>query len=64
VRFAANIVLEDAFERHFAAGKFADIPMGVYVVRGENVVMMGQLVSLAVWREGPHPHMIACAAGR
>ena len=37
---AANIVLESAFERIIVGGQYCDVPLGVYLVRGENLVMM------------------------
>lgn len=40
-----SIILQDARERHFASGSYCDIPMGgLYVVRGENVSLLGELV--------------------
>ncbi len=39
----ANLVLEGAFERIYVGRVFGDIPLGVYMVRGENVVLMGEL---------------------
>jgi U6 snRNA-associated Sm-like protein LSm1 len=43
---AANFVLEDTFERHVVENKFGDIPLGLYIIRGENVVLLGEIVSL------------------
>jgi small nuclear ribonucleoprotein (snRNP)-like protein len=40
----ANVVLEEAFERIIFGGRFADVPLGLYVIRGENVVLLGQIV--------------------
>lgn len=40
----ANIVLEEAVERIIVGSKFADAPLGLYVIRGENVVLLGQVV--------------------
>lgn len=40
----ANVVLEHAFERVIVGKKFADVPLGLYVIRGENVVLLGQIV--------------------
>ena len=45
---AANIVLEETFERIYVGDKFGDIPLGVYLIRGENVALMGQVVR--VWK--------------
>ena len=47
----ANVVLEHAFERVIVGKKFADVPLGLYVIRGENVVLLGQLVS---WQQQSH----------
>eukprot|EP00771_Trimastix_marina_P002334 gnl/Trimastix_PCT/3461.p1 GENE.gnl/Trimastix_PCT/3461~~gnl/Trimastix_PCT/3461.p1 ORF type:complete len:180 (+),score=28.60 gnl/Trimastix_PCT/3461:73-612(+) len=43
----ANIVLEDTFERIFVGNKVGDIPMGLQIIRGENVVVLGELDSVA-----------------
>ena len=37
----ANIVLEGAVERIIVNKSYSDIPLGLYIVRGENVVLMG-----------------------
>lgn len=29
--------------------KFGDIPRGIFIVRGENVVLLGEIVSWSVW---------------
>lgn len=39
----ANLVLEEAAERIIVGAKYADIPLGMYLLRGENLVLMGQL---------------------
>ena len=39
----ANIVLEGAFERVVVDKAFADVPLGLYVIRGDNVVLLGQV---------------------
>lgn len=39
----ANIVLEGAVERIIVAQSYSDIPLGLYIVRGENVVLMGEV---------------------
>ena len=46
----ANIVLEHALERVIVGRQFSDVPLGLYVIRGENVVLLGQIV-----RPLPHP---------
>lgn len=39
----SNMVLEQTYERHIVAERFADEPLGLYVVRGENLVLMGEI---------------------
>ena len=41
----ANLVLEFTVERIFVGDAYGDVPLGLYVVRGENVVLVGQIVS-------------------
>lgn len=43
----ANIVLEEAVERIIVGKRFADVPLGLYVIRGENVVLLGEMVRVA-----------------
>lgn len=53
----SNIVLEHAEERVVVGKRFADVPLGLYVIRGENLVLLGQIVRAcdALVREpGPH----------
>ena len=40
----ANVVLEHAYERVIVGRRFSDVPLGLYVIRGENVVLLGQMV--------------------
>jgi small nuclear ribonucleoprotein (snRNP)-like protein len=40
----ANVVLEEAVERVIIDKRYADVPLGLYVIRGENVVLLGQIV--------------------
>ncbi|KAI9012332.1 u6 snRNA-associated Sm-like protein LSm1-like protein [Hyaloraphidium curvatum] len=39
----ANLVLQDAVERIIVDGRYGDIPRGVFVIRGENVVLLGEI---------------------
>lgn len=39
----ANILLDLAFERVIVDDKFCDVPLGVFLIRGENVMLMGEL---------------------
>ena len=40
----ANVVLEEAVERIVVDKRYADVPLGLYVIRGENVVLLGEIV--------------------
>ncbi|GLJ26405.1 hypothetical protein SUGI_0509040 [Cryptomeria japonica] len=39
----ANAVLENAFERVIVGDLYCDLPQGLYVIRGENVVLIGEM---------------------
>lgn len=39
----ANLVLESTVERVFVGEQFGDIPMGLQLIRGENVVLLGEI---------------------
>jgi U6 snRNA-associated Sm-like protein LSm1 len=39
----ANAVLEEAYERVIVGDLYCDIPLGLYIIRGENVVLIGEL---------------------
>ncbi|KZO96318.1 Sm-like ribonucleo protein [Calocera viscosa TUFC12733] len=39
----ANLVLEDSYERIFHGLEYADVWKGVFVIRGENVVLLGEI---------------------
>ncbi|KAJ4834722.1 Sm-like protein lsm1b [Turnera subulata] len=39
----ANVVLEGACERVIVGDLYCDILLGLYVIRGENVVLIGEL---------------------
>ncbi len=36
-------MLEHTFERRYVGSQFGDIPLGLYVVRGENVSIVGEV---------------------
>ncbi|KAI9793022.1 MAG: SM-like, degradation of cytoplasmic mRNAs and positively regulates transcription initiation [Piccolia ochrophora] len=38
-----NLVLQDTIERVFVQKLYADIPRGLYIVRGENVLLLGEI---------------------
>jgi small nuclear ribonucleoprotein (snRNP)-like protein len=42
---AANLVLEDTVERIYHRDVFAENWRGLYLIRGENVVLLGEIVS-------------------
>ena len=44
----ANLLLQDTVERIHVGTQFGDIPRGIYLVRGENVALCGEIVSLWV----------------
>lgn len=39
----ANLVLHRTIERIHVGTKYGDIPRGIFVVRGENVVLLGEI---------------------
>lgn len=39
----ANLVMEDAVERIIVGTQYAEVPLGLYIVRGENVVLLGEI---------------------
>ncbi|CAF4026746.1 unnamed protein product [Rotaria sp. Silwood2] len=39
----SNLVLHQAFERICIGRQYADIPRGLFVIRGENVLLIGEL---------------------
>ena len=45
---SANLVLEQTIERLFYHNEYADIDQGLYLIRGENVVLLGELVHLII----------------
>jgi U6 snRNA-associated Sm-like protein LSm1 len=51
----SNIVLEECVERVVVDNCYADVPLGTYVVRGENVVLLGNLGDDDDSSAGPAP---------
>lgn len=39
----ANLVMEDTSERIIVGTQYAEVPLGLYIVRGENVVLLGEV---------------------
>ena len=42
--FPANLVLEDTVERIYHENAFAESFHGLFLIRGENVVLLGEIV--------------------
>ena len=42
--FTANLVLQDTIERIYVGDAYGDIPRGIFIIRGENVVLLGEIV--------------------
>jgi hypothetical protein len=43
--FAGNVVLENTRERKFAKGMYCDIDVGLYILRGETMLLIAEFVS-------------------
>lgn len=39
----ANLLLSSTFERIHVGNKYGDVPKGIYIIRGENVVLIGEV---------------------
>ncbi|KAE8349507.1 hypothetical protein BDV28DRAFT_141074 [Aspergillus coremiiformis] len=39
----ANLVLQDTIERIYSGNLYAEIPRGIFLVRGENVLLLGEI---------------------
>ncbi|KAJ5925121.1 hypothetical protein N7454_007760 [Penicillium verhagenii] len=39
----ANLVLQDTVEKIYAGKVYADVPRGIFLVRGENVLLLGEV---------------------
>ncbi|RCH83296.1 hypothetical protein CU098_004193 [Rhizopus stolonifer] len=39
----ANLVLQDTIERIYVGNCYGDIPRGIFLIRGENVVLVGEI---------------------
>ncbi|KAI4090753.1 MAG: hypothetical protein LQ348_002409 [Seirophora lacunosa] len=56
----ANLVLQDTIERIFIEDVYADVPRGIFLVRGENVLLLGE-IDLAKDDYIPEPYRKASA---
>lgn len=41
---SGNLVLQNTIERLYAGNLYAEIPRGIFLVRGENVLLLGEIV--------------------
>ena len=39
-------MLQDTIERIYVADTYGDIPRGIFIIRGENVVLLGEIVRI------------------
>jgi len=46
---SANLVLQHTIERIHVGKKYGDIPRGIFVIRGDNVVLLGEIVSVLMY---------------
>lgn len=57
----ANLVLQDTIERIYVGNCYGDIPRGIFLIRGENVVLLGEIVSIKKkkkkWRKSYNKHL-------
>jgi U6 snRNA-associated Sm-like protein LSm1 len=44
----ANLLLQDTIERIHVGKEYGDIPRGIFIVRGENLVLIGEIVGLSL----------------
>ena len=44
----ANLMLQETVERIYTKDVYADIQRGIYIVRGENVLLLGEIVRCSV----------------
>lgn len=44
----ANLVLHKTIERIHVGNEYGDIPRGIFIIRGENVVLLGEIVSISL----------------
>jgi len=49
----ANIMIDEAYERHIADSFFADVFLGVMIVRGENLALFGESTDDGALVEAP-----------
>jgi hypothetical protein len=45
-KFLILKVIEETFERIIVGNYYSDLKLGTYIVRGENILLMGDVVSI------------------
>uniref|UniRef100_A0A5F8G3A0 U6 snRNA-associated Sm-like protein LSm1 n=1 Tax=Monodelphis domestica TaxID=13616 RepID=A0A5F8G3A0_MONDO len=60
----ANLVLHQTVERIHVGKKYGDIPRGIFVVRGENVVLLGEILRTFKESAGRQEPESRCWTGR
>lgn len=51
---SANLVLEDTVERIYHQDVFAETWLGLFLIRGENVVLLGEIVRRSTYKQNLH----------
>ncbi|XP_010876651.1 U6 snRNA-associated Sm-like protein LSm1 isoform X2 [Esox lucius] len=57
----ANLVLQQTVERIHVGKKYGDLPRGIFIVRGENVVLLGEILR-RTWRRSVKPVYSRCVS--
>jgi small nuclear ribonucleoprotein (snRNP)-like protein len=61
---AANLVLQDTIERIHVGAYYGDVTRGIFLVRGENVVLMGEIVRCGRTRARACAAVVTCERGQ
>ena len=54
----ANLVLQDTIERIFVKEVYADVVRGIFLVRGENVLLLGEIVRILLCQTSTRKHSL------
>lgn len=57
----ANLVLMDTVERLQSSNLWAEVPRGLFLIRGENVVLLGEIVSCIHYNHERDDSNVRCA---
>jgi hypothetical protein len=55
---SGNLVLQDTVERLFAQNLYADVDRGLFLVRGENVLLLGEIVRCQIQPRPAPNHLL------